>query len=137
MRISDWSSDVCSSDLGTPLVLHPQARTFTAPVTETTEAAIDTLWDGQLYAVLGKPHGEGRWQVHIWWKPFVTLIWAGGLLIALGGIIALVGRLWRARRYARCPPLSSRAAFRSACRLRPFCWSFWWWCSFWAVRRRW
>src|SRR3546814_8547858 len=82
-------------------VLHPQARTFTAPVTETTEAAIDTLWDGQLYAVLGKPDGEGRWQVHIWWKPFVTLIWAGGLLIALGGIIALFGRLWRVRRYAR------------------------------------
>src|SRR3546814_18757930 len=83
------------------LPIYPQARTFTAPVTETTEAAIDTLWDGQLYAVLGKPDGEGRWQVHIWWKPFVTLIWAGGLLIALGGIIALVGRLWRARRYAR------------------------------------
>ncbi len=86
---------------GKPFDLQPQARTFTAPMTETTEAAIRTLWDGQLYAVIGKPDGEGRWQVHVWWKPFVTLIWAGGLLIGLGGVIALVGRLWRERRYAR------------------------------------
>ena len=86
---------------GAPIILQPQARTFTAPFTETTEAAIKTLWNGQLYSVLGKPDGEGRWQVHIWWKPFVTLIWAGGLLIALGGMVALAGRLWRERRYAR------------------------------------
>lgn len=86
---------------GAPITLSPQARTFTAPFTETTEAAIRTLWNGQLYSVLGKPDGEGRWQVHIWWKPFVTLIWAGGLLSALGGFVALAGRLWRERRYAR------------------------------------
>jgi cytochrome c-type biogenesis protein CcmF len=84
-----------------PFMLHPQARTFTAPVTETTEASIRTLWDGQLYAVLGKPDGEGRWQVHIWWKPLVTLIWLGGMMIALGGLVALAGRLRRERRYAR------------------------------------
>ncbi|MEQ8773065.1 MAG: hypothetical protein RIC51_09560, partial [Erythrobacter sp.] len=28
-----------------------------------------------------------------WWKPFVTFIWYGGLLIALGGILAIAGRL--------------------------------------------
>jgi cytochrome c-type biogenesis protein CcmF len=28
----------------------------------------------------------------------VTLIWLGGALIALGGLIALLGRLWRERR---------------------------------------
>jgi len=85
---------------GAPILLKPQSRTFTTPLTETTEAAISTLWDGQLYSVIGKPDGEGRWQIHIWWKPFVTLIWAGGLLIALGGFLALGGRLWRERRYA-------------------------------------
>ena len=40
---------------------------------------------------------SGRWQLRLWWKPFVTLIWFGGVLIALGGAFALLGRWWRAR----------------------------------------
>ena len=80
--------------------LRPQARVFTSPLTETTEAAIHTAWNGQLYAVIGKQRGEG-WQLRLWWKPFVTLTWLGGVLIALGGLIALIGRLWRERRWGR------------------------------------
>ncbi len=33
---------------------------------------------------------QGRWQLRLWWKPFVTLIWAGGFMIAFGGLIALI-----------------------------------------------
>jgi cytochrome c-type biogenesis protein CcmF len=83
-----------------PKTLRPQARVFTSPLTETTEAAIHTSWNGQLYAVVGKRQGDG-WQLRLWWKPFVTLIWLGGALIALGGLIALVGRLWRERRWGK------------------------------------
>ncbi len=80
--------------------LRPQARVFTSPLTETTEAAIHTAWNGQLYAVIGKQRDQG-WQLRLWWKPFVTLIWLGGALIGLGGLIALVGRLWRERRWGK------------------------------------
>ena len=80
--------------------LRPQARVFTSPYTETSEAAIHTAWNGQLYAVIGKQREDG-WQLRLWWKPFVTLIWLGGVLIALGGLIALVGRLWRERRWGK------------------------------------
>jgi cytochrome c-type biogenesis protein CcmF len=80
------------------MVLRPQARTFSAPPTETSEAAISTKFDGQLYTVLGKPDEQGRWQLRLWWKPFVTLIWLGGALVALGGILSLVGRVRRERR---------------------------------------
>ncbi|MGX7953019.1 heme lyase CcmF/NrfE family subunit [Tsuneonella sp. HG249] len=73
--------------------LHPQARSFWSPVQETTESALATRWNGQLYAVLGKAADGERWQVRLWWKPFVTLIWYGGLLIALGGLLALIGRV--------------------------------------------
>ena len=78
---------------GEPVHLAPQARTFWAPPQETTESALDTRWNGQLYAVLGKAADGERWQVRLWWKPFVTLIWFGGLLIGLGGVLALLGRV--------------------------------------------
>jgi cytochrome c-type biogenesis protein CcmF len=81
-----------------PVTLKPQTRYFTNPPMETNEAAIETFWNGQLYTVIGRPDPSGGWQIRLWWKPFVTLIWAGGALIALGGAIALLGRVWRRRR---------------------------------------
>jgi len=85
---------------GTPFDLFPQQRFFANPPTNTNEAAIATKFDGQLYAVIGQGDGEGRWQLRLWWKPFVTLIWLGGALIALGGLLALIGRVRRERRDA-------------------------------------
>jgi cytochrome c-type biogenesis protein CcmF len=86
---------------GAPFVLRPQSRFFSAPPTVTSESAIATRLDGQLYTVLGQPDDQGRWQLRLWWKPFVTLIWAGGALIALGGALSLLGRLARERRSGR------------------------------------
>jgi cytochrome c-type biogenesis protein CcmF len=80
-----------------PFTLRPQSRMFSNPPTETNEAAIATRLDGQLYLVLGKPDAQGRWQLRLWWKPMVTLIWLGGALIALGGALSLVGRGLRER----------------------------------------
>ncbi len=48
--------------------------------------------------MLGQQDEQGRWQLRLWWKPFVTLIWLGGALVALGGALSLLGRLWRERR---------------------------------------
>jgi cytochrome c-type biogenesis protein CcmF len=83
-------------------ILQPQARAYANPPTETSEAAIATRLDGQLYTVLGKrADAQGRWQLRLWWKPFVTLIWLGGIMVALGGALALLGhglREWRHKR---------------------------------------
>ena len=81
-------------------VLRPQSRFFTSPPTETNEAAIQTLLNGQLYTVLGQSDAEGRYQLRLWWKPLVTLIWFGGILVGLGGLLAFIGharRAWRRR----------------------------------------
>ena len=78
---------------GEPTETFPQARSFWAPPGETSEVALVTRWNGQLYVALGNMAEDGRWQLRLWWKPFVTFIWYGGLLIALGGALALVGRV--------------------------------------------
>ncbi|KQS51038.1 MULTISPECIES: heme lyase CcmF/NrfE family subunit [unclassified Sphingomonas] len=85
---------------GSESILRPQLRFFANPPTSTNESAILTVLDGQLYTVLGQPDGQGRWQLRLWWKPFVTLIWFGGVLIALGGMLSLIGRVLRERRAA-------------------------------------
>ncbi len=85
---------------GEEFVMLPEARMFTDPVTATSEAAIETHWDGQLYTVIGEPDGQGAWQLRLWWKPAVTLIWFGGSLVAIGGLLSLIGRVMR-RRSAR------------------------------------
>jgi cytochrome c-type biogenesis protein CcmF len=78
---------------GAATVVEPQARTFWSPPQQTSEAALLTRWNGQLYAVIGSEAEGDRWQLRLWWKPFVTWIWYGGVLIALGGVLALVGRV--------------------------------------------
>ena len=82
---------------GPPVILRPQARMFSNPPTPTNEAAIGTMLDGQLYLVIGEPTPDGRWQLRMWWKPFVTLIWFGGILVAFGGFLSLIGRARRER----------------------------------------
>ncbi len=94
---------VRNGDKGARIIMKPQSRTFMQPMqrdesgmpmsTVTNEAALLTRWNGQLYAVLGEPTDDGRWQLRLWWKPFVTLIWLGGLMIAAGGLLALIGRI--------------------------------------------
>ncbi|HEU4821202.1 MAG TPA: heme lyase CcmF/NrfE family subunit [Qipengyuania sp.] len=76
-----------------PISLRPETRVFWSPAQATTESALATRWNGQLYAVIGEAAGDGRWQIRLWWKPFVTLIWLGGMVVAFGGALALVGRL--------------------------------------------
>ncbi len=72
--------------------LAPQARSFWSPTQSTSETALLTRWNGQLYTVFGEETGDGRWQLRLWWKPFAPLIWVGGVMIALGGVLALIGR---------------------------------------------
>ena len=78
---------------GAEQVIRPQSRSFWSPPQQTSESALLSRWNGQLYTVIGEQAGDGRWQVRLWWKPFVTLIWFGGILIALGGVLALIGRV--------------------------------------------
>ncbi len=89
--------DMLAMRRGEGVKMAPQSRQFFAPEQQTNEAALLTRWDGQLYAVIAQPSGgdDKRWQVRLWWKPLVTFIWLGGILVALGGSMALLGRMLR------------------------------------------
>jgi cytochrome c-type biogenesis protein CcmF len=62
-----------------------------------TEASIDTGLFRDLYVSLGEPipGSNGAWAVRVYHKPFVDWIWAGCVLMALGGILALSDRRYR------------------------------------------
>jgi cytochrome c-type biogenesis protein CcmF len=80
---------------GAPFFMLPHLRQFSDPPMLTNQAAIRTFWNGQLYLTIGEKEMEGRWLVRMWWKPFVTLIWLGGMMMALGGGLAMLGRVKR------------------------------------------
>lgn len=80
---------------GTPFTMTPQLHAFTDPPMTTNQAAIKTFWNGQLYLTLGENSVGETFIVRMWWKPFVTLIWIGGAMIALGGALSFIGRIRR------------------------------------------
>ena len=75
--------------------LAPEKRQYPAERSATTEAAIHSTWGGDLYAVLGERNESGGWSVRLYHNPLVTWIWAGMVLMALGGMISLSDRRHR------------------------------------------
>lgn len=75
--------------------LFPEKRHYLNGGNPMTEAAIDPGFTRDLYAALGEELGDGAWAVRIYHKPFVRWIWLGGLLMALGGILAVTDRRYR------------------------------------------
>jgi cytochrome c-type biogenesis protein CcmF len=79
--------------------LHPNKRTYRSSGQVMTEADIQTRIAGDRYVSLGEPVTAdgmaGAWGVRIYVKPFVDWIWAGCLLMALGGIVAVSDRRYR------------------------------------------
>jgi cytochrome c-type biogenesis protein CcmF len=67
----------------------------------TTEAGIKTLGLSQLYVSLGDETADGGVVVRVWWKPLVTLIWLGGLVMMVAGTISLMDRRLRVGAPAR------------------------------------
>ncbi len=76
-------------------VLHPEKRVYHVQQMPMTEAAIDTGFFGDIYVSLGEPVSGGAWSVRVYHKPFVTWIWGGCIIMALGGLLALCDRRYR------------------------------------------
>jgi cytochrome c-type biogenesis protein CcmF len=81
--------------------MYPEKRTYASSGMPMTEAAIDAGFVRDLYVSLGEPidrlKPEGEWAVRVYHKPFVDWIWGGCVLMALGGLIAIADRRYRAK----------------------------------------
>jgi cytochrome c-type biogenesis protein CcmF len=72
-----------------------ERRTFKASRQQTTEADIQTYGLSQLYLQLGEPGDGNTSVVRLWYKPYVTMIWLGAVIMALGGFLSLSDRRLR------------------------------------------
>jgi cytochrome c-type biogenesis protein CcmF len=75
--------------------LNPEKRTYEVQTQPTTEAAIDSGFFRHLFVALGEPVGNGAWSVRVHYKPLVSWIWLGCVLMALGGLLAISDRRYR------------------------------------------
>ncbi len=77
--------------------LTPEKRQYNVSGMPLTEAAIQTGFFRDLYVSLGEPipESEGAWAVRVYIKPFIDWIWAGCLLMGLGGVLAVSDRRYR------------------------------------------
>ncbi len=76
-------------------LLKPQQRVYTLRQTALADTAIDANVFRDLYVALGEPLDHDAWSLRIYYKPFVRWIWAGGLLMMLGGILAFCDRRYK------------------------------------------
>ena len=70
--------------------MFPEKRLFPIERQSTTEVAIHRNISGDLYAVLGDGDSSKGYTLRIYYKPLVSLIWMGALLMAVGGVFSLI-----------------------------------------------
>ena len=92
--------------------LFPEKRRYNVSGMQLTEAAIDTGVFRDLYVSLGEPipGTQGAWSVRVYYKPFVDWIWAGCVLMALGGVLAISDRRYRIRQKSQKTSFDERAS---------------------------
>jgi cytochrome c-type biogenesis protein CcmF len=94
--------------------LKPEKRTYLVQTKPMTEAGIDPGLMRDIYVSLGEGLGNGDWSLRLYYKPFVRWIWLGGLMIALGGILAALDRRYRIGMRVRTPAAAGNTLTREA-----------------------
>jgi cytochrome c-type biogenesis protein CcmF len=101
-----------SKDGGPVRILHPEKRNYFSSTMPMTEAAIDASLTRDVYVSLGEPLEGKAWAVRVYFKPFVDWIWGGCVLMALGGLLAMLDRRYRLRVKSSEPVAGAAGAAR-------------------------
>ena len=89
--------------------LYPEKRRYPVRNNVMTEAAIQPGVLRDVYVALGDPLGDGAWTVRVHYKPLVRWVWLGGLLMALGGVLATLDARYRRLEARSHVPVSASA----------------------------
>ena len=76
-------------------ILHPEKRLYRAQRNVMTEAAVDHNLLRDVYVALGEPFDNGDWSLRLYYRPMMRLVWLGGVLAFLGGLVAISDRRYR------------------------------------------
>ncbi|MCK0537685.1 heme lyase CcmF/NrfE family subunit [Alcanivorax quisquiliarum] len=78
--------------------MYPEKRTYRVGGQVMTQVALRPGLIHDLYVALGEPLDmPGAWAVRVYFKPGVRWIWAGALLMSLGGVLAVIDKRYRRR----------------------------------------
>lgn len=69
--------------------MHPETRLYKAQQVLVSKTAIAPRYWAHLYAVLGPQLETGQRSIRLFYHPFVALIWLGGFLMALAGLLGV------------------------------------------------
>ena len=83
-------------------LLEPEKRRYDSAGQVMTEAAIYYSLLSDIYVSLGEPDTqlEKGWSVRVYYKPFISWIWIGCIMMALGGGMTLLDKRYRQKRKA-------------------------------------
>ena len=77
-------------------VLAPEKRRYFVQGSVMTEAGIAAGWNRDLFVAMGEDVGASAWSLRMQYRPLIRFIWFGALLMAFGGVIAILDRRLRA-----------------------------------------
>jgi cytochrome c-type biogenesis protein CcmF len=101
----NYTADVGIFDVyesGDKLVhLEPEKRLYLVQRMPMTEAGIYSTIFRDLFIAMGEPLDDGAWAIRVYIKPFVTWIWAGAVIMAIGGICSMSDKRYRMAKVAK------------------------------------
>jgi cytochrome c-type biogenesis protein CcmF len=92
---ADVGTVVVSSNGREIVVLHPEKRLYHSQGNVMTEAAVDHNLLRDVYVSLGEGYDNGDWGLRLYYRPMMRLVWLGGVIAFLGGLLAITDRRYR------------------------------------------
>ena len=86
-----------------------ERRNYPSPGSETTEAGIRPGWTGVVYVTIGRAYDDGSWVVRGYFHPLIVWIWAGCVVMVIGGVLSLSDRRLRVGAPIRAKVVLQRA----------------------------
>lgn len=93
---------------GKVATIHPQRRFYDKSEQPNAEVAIQSTWKQDVYVNLaGWDNGGALTAIQIIINPLVSLMWTGGVVLTIGGIICLLPRLLPHTRQTEAAPVAT------------------------------